>query len=67
MSTLAFLGYAMIAWQVGDTTLASFSWVLAACGWGFFWVNWLFGKLFLGDVGSYFVGFSLAWVAVLLI
>lgn len=67
MSTLAFVGYAMIAWQVGDTTLASVSLVLTACVWGFFWVNWPFGKLFLGDGGSYFIGFALAWVAVLLI
>ncbi|WP_194945235.1 glycosyltransferase [Limnohabitans sp. DM1] len=67
MSTLAFMGYAMIAWQVGDTTLASVSLLLAACVWGFFWVNWPFGKLFLGDGGSYFIGFGLAWVAVLLL
>lgn len=67
MSTLAFVGYAMIAWQVGDTTLAGVALVLAACVWGFFWVNWPFGKLFLGDGGSYFIGFALAWVAVLLI
>lgn len=67
MATLAFIGFGMIAWQVGDTTLASASLILAACVWGFFWVNWPFGKLFLGDGGSYFIGFALAWVAVLLI
>ena len=67
MSTLAFVGYALIAWQVGDTALASTALVLAACVWGFFWVNWPLGKLFLGDGGSYFIGFALAWVAVLLI
>ena len=67
MSTLAFIGYALIAWQVGDAALASTSLVLAACVWGFFWVNWPLGKIFLGDGGSYFIGFSLAWVAVLLI
>lgn len=66
-STLAFIGYAMIAWQVGDQTLAGVSLVLAACVWGFFWVNWPFGKIFLGDGGSYFIGFALAWVAVMLI
>jgi UDP-N-acetylmuramyl pentapeptide phosphotransferase/UDP-N-acetylglucosamine-1-phosphate transferase len=66
-STLAFMGYAMIAWQVGDQTLAGVALVLAACVWGFFWVNWPFGKIFLGDGGSYFIGFSLAWVAVMLI
>ncbi len=66
-SSLAFLGYSLIAYQVGDTTLAGASLVLAACVWGFFWVNWPFGKIFLGDGGSYFVGFSLAWVAVMLL
>jgi UDP-N-acetylmuramyl pentapeptide phosphotransferase/UDP-N-acetylglucosamine-1-phosphate transferase len=67
MATLAFIGFGMIAWQVGDTTLVSVTLILAACVWGFFWVNWPFGKLFLGDGGSYFIGFALAWVAVLLI
>ncbi len=64
---LGFVGYALIAWQVGDASLAAVAMVLAACVWGVFWVNWPFGKLFLGDGGAYFVGFALAWVAVLLI
>jgi UDP-N-acetylmuramyl pentapeptide phosphotransferase/UDP-N-acetylglucosamine-1-phosphate transferase len=67
MATLAFVGYALIAWQVGDYTLANTSLVLAACVWGFFWVNWPFGKIFLGDGGSYFIGFALAWAAVMLL
>jgi UDP-N-acetylmuramyl pentapeptide phosphotransferase/UDP-N-acetylglucosamine-1-phosphate transferase len=67
MSTLAFVGFGMIAWQVGDHALVGVSLVLAACVLGFFWVNWPFGKIFLGDGGSYFIGFALAWVAVLLI
>jgi hypothetical protein len=61
------MGYALIAWQVSDAQLAGVALVLAACVWGFFWVNWPLGKIFLGDGGSYFVGFSLAWVAVMLI
>jgi UDP-N-acetylmuramyl pentapeptide phosphotransferase/UDP-N-acetylglucosamine-1-phosphate transferase len=67
MSGLAFIGFAMIAWQVGDHALAGVALVLAACVVGFFWVNWPFGKIFLGDGGSYFIGFALAWVAILLI
>lgn len=66
-STLAFVGFALIAWQVGDTQLAAVSLILAACVWGFFWVNWPLGKLFLGDGGAYFIGFALAWIAVMLI
>ena len=66
-STLAFLGYALIAWQLGDHALAGVALLLGACVWGFFWVNWPLGKIFLGDGGSYFIGFALAWVAVILI
>ena len=65
--TIGFLGFALIAFQVGDQNLAVVSLILSACVWGFFWVNWPFGKLFLGDGGAYFLGFALAWVAVLLI
>jgi hypothetical protein len=64
---LAFASFALIAYQVGDNQLAAISLILAACVWGFFWVNWPYGKIFLGDGGSYFLGFSLAWVAVMLI
>jgi UDP-N-acetylmuramyl pentapeptide phosphotransferase/UDP-N-acetylglucosamine-1-phosphate transferase len=67
MSALAFLGYAAIAWQVGDPALAGISLVLAFVVLGFFGVNWPFGKIFLGDGGSYFIGFALAWLAVMLI
>ncbi len=66
-STLAFLGYALMSYQLGDSTLAGLALILAACVWGFFWVNWPFGKLFLGDGGAYFIGYALAWVAVMLI
>jgi UDP-N-acetylmuramyl pentapeptide phosphotransferase/UDP-N-acetylglucosamine-1-phosphate transferase len=63
----AFIVLALISFQVGDQILSNVSLILAACVWGFFWVNWPFGKLFLGDGGAYFLGFSLAWLAVLLI
>jgi UDP-N-acetylmuramyl pentapeptide phosphotransferase/UDP-N-acetylglucosamine-1-phosphate transferase len=65
--TIAFTGFGLIAFQVGDQNLALVSLILAASVWGFFWVNWPFGKLFLGDGGAYFLGFALAWIAVLLI
>ena len=65
--TIAFTGFGLIAFQVGDQNLAVVSLILAASVWGFFWVNWPFGKLFLGDGGAYFLGFALAWIAILLI
>jgi len=61
------LGLAAIAAAVGDAPLAAVCLLLAAAAFGFFAVNWPFGKIFLGDGGSYFLGFGLAWCAVLLI
>lgn len=63
----AFLGLAAIAVSEGDAALAQVCVVLAMATLGFFAVNWPAGKLFLGDGGSYFLGFSLAWCAVLLV
>lgn len=63
----ALLGVATLAATLGDTVLASTCLLLAACVLGFFVINWPFGKLFLGDGGSYFLGFALAWACVLLV
>ena len=63
----AFLGLAGVAHAVGDPVLAMACLMMAATVAGFFLVNWPMGKLFLGDGGSYFLGFSLAWACVLLI
>jgi UDP-N-acetylmuramyl pentapeptide phosphotransferase/UDP-N-acetylglucosamine-1-phosphate transferase len=63
----ALLGVATLAATLGDTVLASTCSLLSACVLGFFLVNWPFGKLFLGDGGSYFLGFALAWACVLLV
>ena len=66
-AVLAFLAFTAIALRVGDINLAYVSLTLGAAIAGFFFVNWPFGKLFLGDGGSYVSGFFLAWVAVLLV
>ena len=65
--TLIMLGaFGLIARQVGDIALAFSCLVIAAAVAGFFLVNWPRGKIFLGDGGAYFLGFALAWIAVLL-
>ena len=64
---IALIGYTCLAYCVGDTTLAFASLAIAAAIAGFFFVNWPFGKLFLGDGGAYFAGFSVAWIAVVLV
>jgi UDP-N-acetylmuramyl pentapeptide phosphotransferase/UDP-N-acetylglucosamine-1-phosphate transferase len=65
MIVLAAMG--LVGLHLGDTQLNSVCVVLAATATGFLFVNWPFGKLFLGDGGAYFLGFSVAWVAVLLL
>lgn len=67
MVAIALIGLSAIAYTVGDLNLAYVGFALAAAVIGFFLVNWPFGRLFLGDGGSYFLGFSLAWIAVLLV
>ncbi len=62
---LAALG--TIAGLESDAPLVMLCAILAAAVAGFWLVNFPWGKLFLGDGGAYFVGFALAWVAVLLL
>ena len=57
----------LLGLQLGDAQLGDVCLILAAATLGFLLVNWPLGKLFLGDGGAYFVGFGVAWVAVLLL
>lgn len=58
--------FGFIARQVGDIPLAFTCLIIAGAVAGFFLVNWPAGKIFLGDGGAYFLGFTIAWIAVLL-
>lgn len=66
-SILAFVGFAAIASMVGDNDIALVAAVFSACVFGFLLINWPWGKLFLGDGGAYYLGFALAWIAVMLV
>ena len=59
--------FGFMATGLGDADLAYTSLILAGAVLGFGLVNWPLGKLFLGDGGAYFVGFALAWLAVLMV
>jgi UDP-N-acetylmuramyl pentapeptide phosphotransferase/UDP-N-acetylglucosamine-1-phosphate transferase len=63
---IALLALAAIAIRADDMPLAIACVVVAAAVAGFWLVNYPWGKLFMGDGGAYFVGFALAWLAVLL-
>lgn len=56
----------IIAWNVGDTVLFEISLAIIAVIAGFFFVNFPFGRLFLGDGGAYFLGYLVAVLSVML-
>jgi UDP-N-acetylmuramyl pentapeptide phosphotransferase/UDP-N-acetylglucosamine-1-phosphate transferase len=64
---LALVGIGLMALSVQDRSLGLACFAVAAGFLGFWLVNWPWGKLFLGDGGSYFGGFALAWSCVMLI
>lgn len=66
-SIIMLLAMATLAGVQGDSELAAMCYLIAGAVAGFLLINWPWGKLFLGDGGAYFVGFCLAWVAVLLL
>ena len=59
--------FGIMAIQLGDPHLAFTALILAGAMLGFGLVNWPMGRIFLGDGGAYFIGFALAWLAVLLL
>lgn len=64
---LALTGVAAMALSLHDINLALASLSVAGAMLGFWLVNWPWGKIFLGDGGSYFGGFALAWACVMLV
>lgn len=65
-ATICLLGVAIAAGHAGDEALMLSALFVAAAVSGFWLVNFPWGKLFLGDGGAYFIGFAVAWFAVLL-
>lgn len=66
MMIIALVSIAAIAYSQGDVSLSIAALTISAAIFGFFLINWPWGKIFLGDGGSYFCGFALAWSCVLL-
>jgi UDP-N-acetylmuramyl pentapeptide phosphotransferase/UDP-N-acetylglucosamine-1-phosphate transferase len=61
------LGLWGISTACGDKELALISLVFVGATAGFLLLNWPWGKVFLGDGGSYFLGSSIACLCVLLV
>lgn len=65
LTMLAALGF--VAAAMGDAEVLALVVLLAASVSGFMLLNWPLGKIFLGDGGAYFLGFSVGWISVLLL
>ena len=67
-TVLIILGsFALLCAALGDAQMVQISLILGAAVLGFGLLNWPLGKIFLGDGGAYFLGFAVAWLAVLLL
>lgn len=60
-------GFAALALQQNDDSLVGICLLMGGAVLGFMVVNWPWGKLFLGDGGAYYLGFTLAWMAVMIL
>lgn len=65
MITLLGLGY--IGFKLGNPTVMSLSFSMAAAILGFFLFNYPRGLIFLGDGGAYLIGFWIAIISILLV
>lgn len=61
------MGLGAIAWQVGDMEILGLCIFLSCAVFGFFTINYPFGKIFLGDAGAYTLGSILAALGIALI
>ena len=60
------LAFSVVTSALGDRDLTQVCLILTGAMIGFLAINWPMGKIFLGDGGAYFIGFALAWLAVLI-
>lgn len=54
------LAWALAGTLAGEPAVATLGWLLAGASVGFLWHNWSPAQVFMGDVGSTFLGFSFA-------
>ena len=67
IALMAAISLALIAITTGDYPVAAMAGGIGSAVLGVLFLNYPFGKLFLGDSGAYTVGFLIAWTGILLI
>lgn len=65
-ATIAACFLAVAAHRAGAGPVAALAWALAAGSAGFLVLNWPPARIFMGDVGSQFLGFAFAGIGILL-
>lgn len=58
-------GWALLGWMHADPLIAYIGALLATTSLSFLWYNWPPARIFMGDVGSAFLGFSFASITLL--
>lgn len=66
-SMLAAAAYFALGGLSGDADVQLVSAILFVALFGFFVLNWPFGRLFLGDAGAYAIGHLLSWLGIILL
>ena len=64
-AVVAGVGWAILGWLGGQTPVSVMGLLIAASGLGFLGHNWPPARIFMGDVGSAFLGFAFAALTVL--
>lgn len=65
-TVVAFLAYAVLAWQMSSVSLLIFAVAMVGSALGFLWFNKFPAKVFMGDTGSLAIGSGIAALAILL-
>lgn len=61
-AVVAGAGWSLLGWLVNNEVVAWVGLVVAAGSLGFLFHNWAPAKIFMGDVGSAFLGFTFGWL-----
>ncbi|MDC0739699.1 MraY family glycosyltransferase [Cognatishimia sp. SS12] len=66
-SMMAAAGYFVIGGITGDGDVQLVAALLFVALFGFFVLNWPYGRVFLGDAGAYAIGHVLSWLGIILL
>ena len=66
ISIMILMSIAFVAYKVGDLLITMYCVIFSSAILGFFFLNYPFGFIFLGDGGAYFIGYFISLMSILL-